>query len=105
MLAWAEANPLPPGLMRRFLPSKRILHALLVITNTFQFCFYADRTHIFSKAQKQYDTETFRTACIAVLVLGALSIRRSAPLSESSDEPSDSKAGSDQPFLSRDQSD
>lgn len=43
------------------------------------YCYYADRTQLFTKAQKQFSSMEFLWLCTVTLVLGVLSIRRSAP--------------------------
>ena len=69
------------------------------------YCYYADRTQLFNKAQKQYFFIEFTWLCTATLILGVLSIRRSTPsfLHKRSGHPI--QKGQDQPFLSRDQTD
>lgn len=60
------------------------------------YCFFADRTHIFTKAQKEYSSFDFKLLCLITLTLGILSIRRSL---------SPAQKTIDRSFLSRDQTD
>jgi hypothetical protein len=60
-----------------FLPHAEILRALTVIGLVACYCFYADRTQIFEKEQKQSRWREFIMACSGVGVAGILSIRRS----------------------------
>lgn len=39
-----------------FLPSQRINHAIPVLALAGCYCYYADRTQLFNKVQKQYNT-------------------------------------------------
>ncbi|CZR54500.1 uncharacterized protein PAC_04384 [Phialocephala subalpina] len=84
--------------LRRFLPSGHILTALTIFCLVVCFCFYADRTQIFEKSHKQFRRREFLIACSAVGIAGLMSIRKSnSPISRDSGE------STDQPFLSRDQ--
>jgi len=57
------------------------------------YCFYADRTQVFNKFHKYYTTSGFLSLTLAWLVMGYLTVRRSAINAPS------------QPFLSRHQTD
>ena len=86
----------------RFLPSPDHLSALTIFGLVVCFCFYADRTQVFEREQKQFRRREFLIACIAVAVAGAVSVRgsKSRTLNQ--------KAAlqlNDQGFLSRDQTD
>jgi hypothetical protein len=86
----------------RFLPSADHLNALMIFGLVVCFCFYADRTQVFEKEQKQFRRREFLIACIAVAVAGVVSIR------ESKTRTTNQKVAlkpSDQGFLSRDQTD
>jgi len=57
------------------------------------YCFYADRTQVFGKSQKQFHSSDMLWLCLGALFFGLVAIRRTAPA-----------ATSGQPFLSREQS-
>lgn len=61
-----------------FLPSRRISHAITVLALAACYCYYADRTQLFNKVQKNYNTTEFWILCAFTLALGVLSIGRSA---------------------------
>ena len=67
------------------------------------YCFCADRTQIFNKAQKHFSISEFNMLCGVVVILGVLSIRRCVG-SPASKYPS-SVHRNNQLFLSRDQTD
>lgn len=78
--------------MSRFLPPSNTIRAMLFLALALCYSYFADRTQIFAKSQKLYSPMEFRNLCLIALVLGILSLRRSA-----------SKKATEQPFLSRDQ--
>lgn len=78
--------------MSRFLPPSDTIRAMLFLALALCYSYFADRTQIFPKSQKLYSPMEFRNLCLIALVLGSLSFRRSA-----------SKMATEQPFLSRDQ--
>ncbi|KAI9823962.1 MAG: hypothetical protein M1819_001093 [Sarea resinae] len=82
---------------RRLLPSARVLRAAMIFAAILCYCFYADRTQIFNKIQKQYVSKEFLTLSGFTLLLGILSIRRSSVKLDGQGKPAD------QPMLSRDQ--
>jgi hypothetical protein len=86
----------------RFLPSPDVLNAMTVFGLVVCFCFYADRTQIFEKEQKQFRRREFSMACLTISVAGLVSIRESR--SQATNEKSALKT-KDQGFFSRDQSD
>lgn len=86
------------------LPSRKILHALLVIGLAMCYCFIADRTHTFNKIQKQFSSSEFRSFSLITLTLGVLSIRRITGGTPTS-KGAMIEHRSDQPFLSREQTD
>lgn len=69
------------------------------------YCYCADRTHIWNKAQKQYTEKHFMSLCFFTLVLGFLSIRRSLLRPSPARDQLSRQNVSDQPLLSRDQTD
>lgn len=86
----------------RLLPSAEVLNAMAVFGLAICFCFYADRTQVFEKEQKQFRRREFLMACSAVAIAGLVSIR------ESRTPNTNHKAAlkpKDQGFLSRDQTD
>lgn len=86
--AEAKGTSPPP-----WLPSDKITHALLVFGLSVAYCFYADRTQVFNKFHKHYTTFGFLSMTLTWLVMGYLTVGRSAI-----NVPS-------QPFLSRHQTD
>ena len=76
---------------------------LLVVGLAICFCFYADRTQIFNKIQKQFSSETFRAMSWIVFATGVVSLRRSTGVLPT-ERVKFTQLG-DQPFLSRDQTD
>jgi N-acetylneuraminate 9-O-acetyltransferase len=89
---------------RLSMPSSKVTRATLVFLGALLYCFYADRTQIFDKANKYYTDLEFFRLCEIVVVLGLLSIRRSvaAPPAKPGQVMG---ANPDQPVLSRDQTD
>ena len=67
------------------------------------YCFYADRTQIFNKVQKQFALRDFKTLCAIAFGLGILSLRRSSPVPTLNGLAA--RHPPDQPLLSRDQTD
>lgn len=88
----ADDKLLPP---RNYwwLPSYRVIHAMIVFGVALVYCFYADRTQVFSKSNKHYTASGFALLSLIPLVTGIASFRKC------------SKTASDQPFLFRDQTD
>ena len=88
-----------------YLPSVKIVAALLVIGLTISYCFYTDRTHVFNKLHKQFSPTDFTALSWVTIVLGLLSVRRSdSPRMSKIKNPSVNERHH-QPFLSRDQTD
>ncbi|RPB03645.1 Cas1p-domain-containing protein [Choiromyces venosus 120613-1] len=85
----------PASLISQFhwLPSNEIIHSMLIFGLVVIYCFYADRTQVFSKSQKQFYSSDMLYLSLGTLFFGLVTIRRTAPA-----------ATSDQPFLSREQS-
>lgn len=87
------------------MPSSRHSHALLTFSLAACYCFYADRTQIFNKYQKHYSPRQFVGFCLSTLTLGVLSIRRSVQPTGPNGSRRAHPPISDQPLLSRDQTD
>jgi len=87
-----------------FLPSWQNTRAITVMALAICYCYYADRTQLFNKAQKQYKTVDFVTLCSVVFLLGILSIRRPTALMHGTAEPPSLRTR-DESFLSRHQTD
>ncbi|KAI9791452.1 MAG: hypothetical protein M1835_000308 [Candelina submexicana] len=87
------------------LPPPPVIRALLVLALAVCYCFYADRTQLFNKIHKHYSRRVFMRLISLVAALGFVSIRRSAPSSTPRAGPQSFKPASDQPFLSRYQTD
>lgn len=66
------------------------------------YCIVADRTHVFNKAQKLYNNQDFFFFIVPIALAGFGSVRQSASPSRPNQEKS---LVTDQPFLSRDQTD
>lgn len=88
-----------------FLPSRQIARVTTVLALAICYCYYADRTQLFNKVQKQYSSTDFLFLCTVTAVLGVLSIRRSAAVPLQKTPHSPPLEVPDQPFLSRDQTD
>ena len=88
-----------------FLPSRTIARAITVLALAISYCYYADRTPLFNKSQKQYMDKEFMSLCTVALILGVLSIRRSVigPHNNSSLQPAVGRT--DEFALSRQQTD
>ena len=74
----------------------KVSYVTLPLAFALCYSYFADRTHFFGKAQKEYSPVDFRLLCLFTLTLGILSIRRSS---------SPAQKMTDQSFLSRDQTD
>lgn len=99
LMASTESSRIP------FLPSWRITRAITVLALAISYCYYADRTPLFNKTQKQYTDKDFMSLCAVIMILGVASIRRSmtGPHNDSSPQPATGKT--DQYALSRPQTD
>jgi hypothetical protein len=86
----------------RLLPSPDVLSALMTFGLVVCFCFYADRTQVFEKEQKQFRRREFLMACLAIGVAGVASIRESTIAGASHKSALTPKH---QGFLSREQTD
>ena len=89
---------------RTFLPSRHIARVLAALAMAVCYCYYADRTQLWDKAKKRFDSRDFAKFCMVTIMLGLLSIRRSkAPtVGGKNSTPAEIL---NQPFLSRDQTD
>ncbi len=63
--------------LEHFLPPAKVLRAFVVFTLVLCLCFFADRTQLFEKSQKQFRTVDLTFACSFVMILGLGSVRRS----------------------------
>ena len=88
-----------------FLPSRKVIRAITVLALAICYCYYADRTQLFNKAQKQYSSVEFTWLCTATLFLGVLSIRRSVPKPLDKEYTQPTRKVQDKSFLSRYQTD
>lgn len=79
-----------------------LLRAMLVMWAGLVYCYICDRTQLFDKIQKLYNSQDFFIFIFGIAAVGVLSIRRSATPTRPGQEKS---ANVDQPFLSRDQTD
>ena len=89
--------------LRAFHPPRKITRAMAVLALTLHYCYLADRTQLWNKAQKQFISREFAVLCATAVVVGVVSICRSKG------PPSPRKqsvvTAVEQPFLSRDQTD
>lgn len=78
------------------------LWPFLIMAGTLFYCYLADRTHLFNKMSKLYNTQDWGIFLVGIAVVGLASIRKSVtPGRLNQEKPSNQ----DQPFLSRDQTD
>lgn len=82
----------------RFLPALEILGSLSSFSLVVCFCFYADRTQGFEKAQKQFQERHLLLGGLAVAFAGIISIRRNT-------NPTKTKKSQGPSFLPREQTD
>ena len=88
-----------------FLPSRRITRAITVLALAISYCYYADRTPLFNKIQKQYMDKEFMPLCAVITILGVVSIRRSVTASHNGSGPQPAMGKTDEFALSRRQTD
>ena len=86
-----------------FLPSRNITKAITVLILAICYCYYADRTQLFNKSQKQYSFVEFTWLCTAILFLGVFSMRRSVPAPLPNESGRSIQKLQDKSFLSRNQ--
>lgn len=87
-----------------FLPPWKITRAITILGLGICYCYYADRTQLFNKAQKQYKTVDFVTLCSVALLLGILSVRRPICMTHGTADSANLRRR-DESFLSRHQTD
>ena len=103
--------PLVAWMIRRnperldFLPSRKIAKSITILVMTLCYCYYADRTPLFNKSQKQYNSSEFTILCLATAILGIFSTRPSVARHVSAKSIFPHPASAEQHFLSRDQTD
>lgn len=86
--------------LNRLVPPTAVLNALAIFALVVCFCFYADRTQVFEKSQKQFREREFLTACTAVAIAGLLSMKKTRVPGGSRNGPDDLQA-LDDGFLCR----
>ena len=85
------------------MPPPRVSKGMAVLLLAACYCWLADRTHVYNKAQKQFSNGDFGTLCLLTSLTGILSLRRSkGPTRQRSDG---SDTATEDLFLSRDQTD
>ncbi|KAJ8065732.1 hypothetical protein OCU04_006402 [Sclerotinia nivalis] len=89
----------------RFLPQPEVLGAFMTFALVICYCYYADRTQLFEKEQKQFRKREFLIASSVVLIVGLLSIRTTTPSSPSKGIHEIGAHALDYGFLWRDQTD
>ncbi|KAI9809793.1 MAG: hypothetical protein M1825_000226 [Sarcosagium campestre] len=85
--------------------SDSVIGAIMTFSCAITLCFLADRTHMFDKQSKLVSEATFVNLSVLSLVFGLVSIRHSVSSALSKSGQGCSPAQTDQPFLSRDQTD
>ncbi|RFU31024.1 hypothetical protein B7463_g5315, partial [Scytalidium lignicola] len=87
----------------RLLPASKNMSALVTIGLVLCYCFYADRSQVFEKAQTYFQEKEFWSGCIIIAIVGMASIRKILTSIPNNAKPlSDFQ---DQAFLSRNQTD
>lgn len=79
-----------------------MLWPMLVMWAALSYCYLADRTHLFTKVAKIYSVQDWWIFLAAIAAIGFFSVRKSGAPPKSNREKAQS---TDQPFLSRDQTD
>ena len=87
-----------------FLPPRRVLKALTVVALALCLCYFADRTQLLNKLHKRHSLNDFMIMALMIGALGILSIRPSVVSAVYHGQQSTTRQ-TDQPFLSRDQTD
>lgn len=98
-LTSTESSRLP------FLPSRRITRAIMVLALAISYCYYADRTPLFNKIQKQYMDKDFMSLCAVIIILGVISIRRFETALQNASATQPAMGKMDEFALSRQQTD
>ena len=75
--------------------------AVAIVAAACCYCYYADRTQLWNKAQKEFNRAQFANLCALPFLIGILTIQRSRMTTKDGKTQSQS----DQPILSRDQTD
>ena len=99
LMASTESSRIP------FLPFWKITRAIAVLALAISYCYYADRTPLFNKTQKQYTDKEFMSLCAVVMIVGVVSIRRSVTGPHNGSSPQPAMGKTDQFALSRQQTD
>ena len=89
----------------QLLPSERTVGACIVFCLAIWYCYYADRSQVFNKLHKQFYMSEFAVLCGLAGILGLISIRVSKSMDNGRKSNRVGASTSDQPFLSRDQTD
>lgn len=90
-LAWyAHTNPSAPSWLHKISPRQKTVIPLMIVSFTVLYAYMADRTSIFLKMQKQFETGTFTLLSLIALIAGIATM---------------SPAEKDLGFLNRDQTD
>ena len=87
----------------RYLPPRTIWNAIAILLSAANYCWLTDRTHLYSKASKQYSSTSFAVLCFMAFVLGIISIYRSRGPTQK--QKACKTSSSEDCFLSRDQTD
>ncbi|KAI8967068.1 10 TM acyl transferase domain found in Cas1p-domain-containing protein [Mycotypha africana] len=66
------------GLATRLFPSQKILQASFTFGLCIIYMYYSDRTHLFGKINKHFDTTAFASLMLATAVLGMVQLRHSS---------------------------
>lgn len=78
------------------------LWAFLIMCAVLLYCYLADRTHLFNKMSKLYNTQDWCVFIVGITIAGVATIRKSVtPGRPNQEKPTNQN----QPFLSRDQTD
>ena len=87
-----------------FMPPQKVLTAISVLCIAVSYCYFADRTQLWMKNQKQFDVREFATFGVLFMMIGLITIRRSKGASLLQKQSCLTEVR-DEPFLSRDQTD
>lgn len=87
-----------------FLPPQKVLTAISVLCIVVSYSYFADRTQLWMKNQKQFDVQEFAIFSVLIGGIGLITIRRSKGASLHQKQSCVTEV-QDEPFLSRDQTD
>ena len=87
-----------------YLPPQKVLTSISVLCIAVSYSYFADRTQLWMKNQKQFDIREFAVFGVLLLAIGMITIRRSKGTSLPQKHSSVTEVR-DEPFLSRDQTD